>query len=394
MNLPFIDTKYLAQDEDTEDLRVVRSEDNFLYDEKGKKYIDFNMGWCVGNFGWGRENIREKMNSSPHPDYVFPHYKYQRWEKLAELLARISPTEELHKSYRTTGGTEAVEAAMQISMMYTGRSKFISLEGCYHGNSIATLSLNKEDNKDKYENLLTGCSQLATPLDEKAADKLETQLKKKDVAAFIMEPISCNLGVLVPQSEFMERAQQLCNKYGTLLVMDEVACGFGRTGKIFATEHYDIQPDILCVAKAISGGAAGLGATITTEKISHTVNKKSFTFYSTYGWHPASVEAAIANIRFIIKNKNSLLDHIEYISQYFYGRLRKVKFNKSAIIRIKGLAIGIDVESKKYANKLVERCREGGLLFTSEEETLLFFPALTITENIAKRGLDILEKNL
>ena len=161
--------------------------------------------------------------------------------KACELLARISPTEELHKSYRATGGTKAVEAAMQISMMYTGRSKFISLEGCYHGNSIATLSLNTQDNKENYENLLSGCSQLATPLNEKAADKLETQLKKKDVAAFIMEPISCNLGVLVPQPEFMERAQQLCNKYGTLFVMDEVACGFGRTGKIFATEHFDIS---------------------------------------------------------------------------------------------------------------------------------------------------------
>ena len=83
MNLPFIDTKYLAQDEETEDLRVVRSQDSFLFDDKGKKYIDFNMGWCVGNFGWGRANIREKMIHTLHPDYVYPHYKYQRWEKLA-----------------------------------------------------------------------------------------------------------------------------------------------------------------------------------------------------------------------------------------------------------------------------------------------------------------------
>src|ERR1051326_8415273 len=135
---------------------------------------------------------------------------------------------------------------------------------------------------------------ISPPLGDRAIARLETLLKKRDVAAFIMEPISCNLAVLIPDDAFMERAQQLCRRYGTLFIADEVACGFGRTGKLFASEYFDLEPDILCMGKAISGGFAPMGATIVTRTVAKSVEGKAG-FYSTYGWHPSDRKSTRLN---------------------------------------------------------------------------------------------------
>jgi adenosylmethionine-8-amino-7-oxononanoate aminotransferase len=113
---------------------------------------------------------------------------------------------------------------------------------------------------------LPNCIKIKPPLDDNAAEKVEARLKNKDIAALIMEPVICNLGVMIPGTCFMKSISALCRRYGTLLVIDEVACGFGRTGKLFACEHFDIQPDVLCLAKAITGGYAPMGACITTQR--------------------------------------------------------------------------------------------------------------------------------
>src|SRR5688500_9922310 len=163
------------------------------------------------------------------------------------MLARIAPGK-LSVSYRTTGGTEAVEGALQIAMAYTGRGKFLSIEDSYHGNSIAAMSIGSSENRETFKNLLPNCRKIPRPLDHNALAKVETQLKKRDVAAFIMEPIICNLAALVPSGEFIRGVRELCTRYGTLFIADEVATGFGRTGKLFACEHFDLEPDILCMA--------------------------------------------------------------------------------------------------------------------------------------------------
>jgi adenosylmethionine-8-amino-7-oxononanoate aminotransferase len=169
------------------------------------------------------------------------------------------------------------------------------MEGSYHGNTIGTISVAASDGREPYPNRLSNCLTIAALLGRRAAERLKNLLAKGDVAAFIMEPISCNLAVMVPENDFMKRAQQLCRRYGTLLIADEVACGFGRTGKVFACEHFDLQPDILCMGKAITGGYAPMGATIVTQKVAKSVEDK-VGFWSTYGWHPSSVDAAIATV--------------------------------------------------------------------------------------------------
>jgi acetylornithine/succinyldiaminopimelate/putrescine aminotransferase len=385
--------QFFMSTEEPEDIQVVRTTDEFIYDHLGKRYIDFNSGWCVGNLGWRRKEIKSKINPAKIPDYIAPGYHYQGWVDLAELLASIAPGE-LQKSVRATGGTEAVEAAMQIAMLYTGRKKFLSVEGSYHGNSIGTLSIGTSENREQYKNLLPDCIKIKPPLDDNAADKVEARLKNKDIAALIMEPVICNLGVMIPEHAFMKTIGALCRRYGTLLVLDEVACGFGRTGKLFACEHFDIQPDVLCLAKAITGGYVPMGACITTAKIANKVLKNGFQFYSTYGWHPLAVEAAMATIRYWIKNKEKILGNVTTLSQCFTDGLSQMKFKNVATLRILGLAIGIEVSDPNYADRIQQKSLKKGLLLTTQEKTLTLFPPLTMRQAIAEEGLEILESCL
>lgn len=383
--------RFLARDL-TAELEVRKSTGSFVFDEKGKKYIDFVMGWCVGNLGWGNAELTKRIRNFNGPDYVYPGYSYKPWAELAELLAKITPGK-LAKSFRATGGSEAVEIALQAAMVHTGRQKFISLEDSYHGNTIGALSIGSSENREYCKNLLRNCAKIRPPLNTKALDEIKAQLKQRDVAAFILEPISINLGVLVPQKAFMTELQRLCKKYRTLLIADEVATGFGRTGRLFASEHFDMKPDILCMGKAITGGVAPMGATIMTRAVAQSMEEHG-TFYSTYGWHPLSVQVAIANVRYILQHQKKLLRNVEERSDFFRTRLSYLQFKQPVTLRIQGLAIGIDLGDEDYASKIQSRCRKQGLLITIEGSTLLLFPALNIDQSIAEKAMDILERSI
>ena len=390
MNTRTLDKNYFGRDGSPRDLEIVRSEGSRIYDANGKEYIDLLAGWCVGNIGWGNEEVKDAIRNFDGPTYVHPTMIYKPWAELAEMLADITPGK-LKRSYRTTGGSESIEAAMQIAMCYTRRYKFLSVEDSYHGNTIGALSIGASESREQYKNLMANCYKIKTPLNEKAIDNVEARLKKKDIAAFIMEPVICNIGVHVPDEKFMKEVQRLCNKYGTLLVMDEVATGFGRTGKLFGTEHFGIEPDIMTMSKAITGGHAGMGATITTEKIAKKI-EGDFSFYSTYGWHPLSVEAAIANIKYIIANKTSILGNVAGMSALFKNRLQAMKWKQEAEMSIMGLAISVSVGKASYAKKIEKKCFEAGVLFNADEENLTMFPPLNIDRETVEKAMDILEE--
>jgi 4-aminobutyrate aminotransferase-like enzyme len=392
MNLRQLDRKYLGRESAAEDIQVARTKGAFVYDARGKRYIDFLSGWCVGNFGWDNPPIT-KPPTRRRPDYVYPEYLYRPWVDLAQLLAQITPGT-LEKTYRATGGSEAVDIALQIAMASTGRRKFVSIGGSYHGNTVGTVSVASSEGREPYPNLLSSCATISPPLGDRAIKRLETLLKKRDVAAFIMEPISCNLAVLIPEDAFVRRAQQLCRRYGTLFIADEVACGFGRTGKLFASEHFDLEPDILCMGKAISGGFAPMGATIVTRKVAKSI-EGDVGFYSTYGWHPSTVDIAIRNIRWVIRNQPRLLRHAAEISAYFAQRLASMNIKDLKDIRIRGMAIAVEAgDGEDYVSEIHDRCNKNGLLVTTSGNAITMFPPLTLNLRTAKAGLDILEKSL
>jgi adenosylmethionine-8-amino-7-oxononanoate aminotransferase len=387
MSATSLENKYLGMSE-TPEVTVKRAQGDFIYDSRGKKYIDFVMGWCVGNFGWGNPNIVRAVERYDGPDYVYPEYSYARWGELARLLASIAPGT-LTKSFRATGGSEAVELALQAAMLHTGRKKFVSLEDSYHGNTIGAMSIASRENREKLSNLLPYCHHIPTPLDEHALERLKTALKGRDVAAFIMEPVSMNLNVLIPEKSFMKEAQQLCRRYGTLFVMDEVACGFCRTGKVFASEYFDIRPDIMTMGKAITGGVAGLGATIMTEEVADSLSEDG-NIWSTFGWHPRSVDAAIATVTYVKRCRRQILQHAAELSEYFRASLSSMTFRGYSAINILGLAIYLNVGDEDYAEEIRSKCQRKGLLLVTQGDGLLLIPAVTVDRRVAARAMEIL----
>jgi 4-aminobutyrate aminotransferase-like enzyme len=375
------------------ELEIASANGSIVTDSRGRKYVDFVMGWCVGNFGWRPATIAKAVERFKGPDYVYPGYSYAPWTELARLLVSLAPRA-LTTCFRATGGSEAVDLALQAAMVHTGRRALLSLEGSYHGNSLGGLSIGASENRESIKNLLPHCGKIAPPLDAKALRRIEQRLKRRDVAAFIMEPISINLGVLIPERVLIRRVRDICRRYGTLFIADEVASGFGRTGRVFACEHFDLVPDMLCVAKAMSGGLAPIGAVVATAPIAKSMEEKGGTFYSTYGWHPRSVAAAIATLRGLKANRARLLAGIAEMSEYFRSRLLQLEFDRPATVRIQGLAIGIDVGSEDYADAITDKCRRNGLLVSTAGSTVLLLPSLAIDKRTARRGLDILERSI
>jgi len=381
----------LARDSDAEDVEVTGARGSLVFGPHRKQYIDFMAGWCVGNLGWDLPVVRQAIERFEGPDYVYPGYRYRAWDELAGLIAAVTPGR-LTRCFRATGGSEAVDLALQAAMIHTGRGKFLSLDGSYHGNTIACLSVGDGDRKT-VPNLLRACRKLKPPLTAGTAEQVETILWRRDVAAVILEPISINLGVLVPEAAFIKQLRQLCTRTGTLLIADEVASGFGRTGRLFACEHFSLEPDLLCLAKAITGGGAAMGALVTTDTVGRSMEKDG-SFYSTYGWHPRSTAAAIASLRWMTKNRRQLLANVERLSGYFHKRLRAMDFSKTAELTIRGLAIGLDVGAERRASNIQEDAREAGLLISTQGSRLLLLPALNMPRSVAQKGLDILERCL
>ena len=385
------DARVLGRERPAEDVAVVRTEGDHVVDARGRRYVDVSGGWCVGNLGWGLGEVEDAVASFDGPTYVAPHHLYAGWVELAELLEATTPGR-LRTSFRATGGTEAVDLALQAAMAHTGRRRFVSLEGAYHGNSIATLSLG-DDDEDR-PSPMPSSRKLAPPLDGRAADRLERILAREDVAAFVLEPVVVNLGVLVPDEEFVRRAAAACRRHGTLLVADEVACGFGRTGPLFACEHHGIRPDVLCLAKGGSAGAAAWGAMVATPAVARSMAAHG-SFYSTYGWHPRSVAAALAAIRYLRRHASRIRRNVEAMERRFVERLARMPFGETPVVRAKGLAIAVEFRGEGPAERVVERAREAGVLLAGVDERRFgLFPALTVTEDVAEEGLDRLERSL
>jgi adenosylmethionine-8-amino-7-oxononanoate aminotransferase len=381
-------SRLLVQQDNDEAPTIVGADGPYLTGPRGKHFLDFQSGWNVGNFGWNNRLLADAVRTFEGPPYIYPEHRYEPWFELSALLLDLAPRR-LQRCFRATGGTEAVDLALQMAMRHTGRREFIGLKGAYHGNSIATMSIGADADSRKELNLLSGCHQVDQPVNEKTAGKIETLLKRRKIAAVIMEPVSLNLGVEIPEAGAMFRIQELCRRHGAVFIMDEVACGFGRTGKVFASEHFDLNPDIVCLAKAITGGYAPMGAVLASAAVAKSMEEDG-EFYSTFGWHPLATHVAITNLRAIIRNKKALLRHIAELSAHFEARLRAMHFRREPRLNIIGLAIGVSFEDESYAKRIRTTCRQNGLLVAGDDG-LSLFPPLTLDHETADEGLDILE---
>lgn len=378
------DKKLVGRTSPATPIEIVAAQGSRVRDSAGRSYIDFQMGWGVGNLGWNPPDIVARVRSFEGPTYVAPTMLYEPWADLAEQLVDITPGK-LAKVFRTVGGTESVELAMQLAVAATGRHKFVSIEDAYHGNSFGARSVGG----DALDAHLQGCKHLAPPLDEKALDRLETLLKGNEMAAFIFEPVITALNVIVPDVAFMQGVVERCHAHGTLVIADEIACGWGRSGTLFASELFELEPDIMTLAKSLTSGVAPLGATLCTNDVAKAIEDE-LDFYSSFGWHPLAVEAGLATVEYWRAHKREILTNVLARSNELRHALSIMDWQREPELRIQGLAIGIGLGDEDYVSHIEKRCRDHGLLVLAEDDSLVLFPALTIDEETTLEAIAIL----
>jgi 4-aminobutyrate aminotransferase/(S)-3-amino-2-methylpropionate transaminase len=377
----YVNTSMVAK---VEPVVIEKASGATVTDTQGKTYIDCFSGIAVVNAGHCNEKVNEaakaQMDKLVHCcSYV---YYSQPTADLAEKLAQITPGR-LQKTFFGNGGAEAIEGALRLAKQFTGRTEFIALQASFHGRSYATLSVTgNSGRKKKGGPYMTGCTFLPAPYcyrcffeleypkcKVRCARALEDIIKFNtydSVAAFIAEPLLGEGGIITPPDDYFLEIEKILKKHEILLLVDEVQTGFGRTGKMFGIEHYNVEPDIMVMAKGIADGFP-LSAFIAREEIADSF--KPGDHLSTFGGNPVSCAAGLANIEFFEEQK--LVDQALHKGEYLKSRLEplKAKYPLIGEVRGKGLMIGIELvrdKQKTPANteggRIRDFCCENSLL--------------------------------
>ena len=368
-------------------IEIVSAEGIYLTDSQGKKYIDLISGIAVSNLGHQNMHIKQALQKQLDKHLhvmVFGEFSQEIQNKLAQKLATFLP-ESLNCLYVVNSGTEANEAALKLAKRATGRTRLISFKGAYHGSTHGSLSVSgNEQKKYAFRPLLPDVIQL--PFDD--CDALESI--DHQVAGVIIEPIQGDAGVRIPSKEFMAKLRKICDQYCILLIADEIQTGFGRTGKLFSYEHFDIVPDIITIGKAFGGGMP-IGGLVTSQKImSLFTTNPPLGHITTFGGHPMCCAGALASLE-VLENEN-VISKVEQKGVLFESLLKHKMIKE---IRRKGLFFAIELENTAIVQKVVEGCKEKGLLsfwFLSCPESFRIAPPLIISEEDIKTSCTIIKE--
>jgi ornithine--oxo-acid transaminase len=325
------------------DCDYVSARGSYLYDASGRAYLDMHSGEGFASLGHNNPDIREALQATLRTEFVDGvqiHYSVLAG-MLAEALAKRLPRG-LDAAFFTSTGAEAVDSAMKFARAATGRKRLISCDSSFHGVTYGPLSLVGDDFfKEGFGPLLPGCKRV--PFGDLA--RLEAELRRRDVAAFFVEPVQGRM-VTLPPPGYLRAAQELCRQYGTLFVADEIQTGLGRTGRWFALEHDELEPDFVLVGKALSGGYMPVAAMVTTREIfQRAVGKleRSYVHQSTYGRNRLSMAAGLAAIRVI--ERDGLVEHSARVGGLLASGLAELRDRHELIsdVRGRGLMIGIEL---------------------------------------------------
>jgi len=311
-----------------------------ITDYSGNEYIDCLGGYGVFSLGHRHAEVvaavQEQLDCMPLSSKIFFN---KPLADLAELLAEITPGR-LQYSFICNSGAEAMEGALKAARIYTKRTEFISTIGGFHGKSMGSLSATGRDvYKSPFEPLIPGFKHVPFG-DAKAVEGAMTS----DTAAVIVEPIQGEGGIRVPPDDYLPRLQEICTGNGALLIADEVQTGMGRTGKMFACEHWGVDPDIMTLAKALGGGVMPIGAFIGTPEVWEAMFRENPLMHSsTFGGNPLACRAAIAAIH--ATRFRDLPGRAVKLGEYFIGKLRQIKDkHPKALTEVRGLGLMIGVE--------------------------------------------------
>lgn len=354
-------------------IEITKAEGVFLYDEHNKPYFDLVSGLAVANVGHRHPKVVEAIkNQVDKFMHVMPYGEFVQEPQsvLAKKLTDILP-DNLNTCYFVNSGAESVEAALKLAKRYTGRTELISYHKSYHGSTHGALSVTGNPTKrENYGPFLPNIKHITF----NSLPDLEHITT--NTAGVIVETIQGDAGVRIPSKDYMKALRAKCTKVGTLLILDEIQAGFGRTGSFFAFEQYNISPDILCVAKAMGGGMP-MGSFITSREIMDVITQNPMLGHiTTFGGHPVSCAAASANIEVIL---NGLLQDVEA-----KGALIKELLTHPIVKEIRqiGLMLAIDLESQDITQQVVQKCLEKGAItfwFLSHPASFRLAPPLTIS---------------
>ncbi|MFM1894557.1 MAG: aspartate aminotransferase family protein [Crocinitomicaceae bacterium] len=356
-------------------LEIDRAEGLFLYDKQGNAYADLISGIAVSSLGHGHPAIKQAINEQVERHLhvmVYGEFIQESQLDFAHQLTKILPPS-LQAVYPVNSGTEAVEAAIKLVKRATGRREIIAFKGSYHGSTHGSMSIShNEVKKTNYRPLLPGIRFITL-------NNLEelNQITPATAGVFL-ETIQGDAGVRIPSNEYLVALRKRCNDVGSLLVLDEIQCGLGRTGSYFAFEHFSVLPDILCLGKALGGGMP-IGALVTSkDNMALFKENPMLGHITTFGGHPVACASAAAFLRVLTSEID--LKMLPKIADIFLDTIGKHKDIKE--IRNKGLMFAFDMESAARVEKVVNRCLEKKILtfwFLSHPYSFRLAPPLNIT---------------
>ena len=356
-------------------LDIDHAKGSYIYDIKGKKYLDLISGIGVSNIGHCHPKVVEAIQIQSRKymhTLVFGEFIQEPQTQLASKLCSLLPSS-LDNVYFLNSGAEAVEAAIKLSKRITGRNEIISFKNAYHGSTSGALSIaGNEMIKNSFRPLLPSVRILEFN-HLKALDAISTQ-----TAAVFIEPVQGEAGVRVADTEFLKALKEKCRLTSTLLVMDEIQCGMGRTGKLFAFEHSGIVPDILLAGKALGGGLP-LSAMICNKILmDHFQTDPVLGHITTFGGNPLCCAAAIANLDVILDEK--LMNEVPAKEAQIRSLLKHPKIHE---IRGKGLLLAMQLDSFEQLRKLLLKCLDRGLIldwFLFDPTSVRLAPPLNISK--------------
>lgn len=388
-----------------------------VWDIDGRRYIDFMAGVAVMNVGhrhpYVLNKVKEQLDRFWH--ICLSDFYYPEAIELAEKLQKIAPMPDT-RVYFANSGTEAVEAALKLAMYHTGRSKFLGFLGSFHGRTLGSLSFTASKAVQRrgyqgglsvyhvpypnpYRPILNGSN--VDDVGQSVIDFLEDQIFRSlvspdDIAGIVLEPIQGEGGYIVPAPGFMLKLRKLCDRYGILLIADEIQTGAGRTGYWWAVEHDDIQPDILCFAKGVGSGFPIGGIIARSELMSWEPGAHG----STFGGNPIAATAAQATLHVIDQEK--LLERATVSGSYLMDILAEIQSRHACIgdVRGRGLMIGVEIVADKTQKEPAPALREsivekaflnGLLIIPCGPSSIRLTPALNISKDLLDEGIQLLE---
>ena len=367
-------------------IEVERAEGIYIYDKSGKAYMDMISGVAVNNIGHRHPKVVEALKSQIDKYLhvmVYGEFIQDAQQLLVKELLEVLPSS-LDGVYVVNSGTEAIEAALKLAKRYTGRTELISFRGSYHGSTHGSMSVSgNELKKQAFRPLLPDVQFL------QHNQIIELERITSKTAGVILETIQGDAGVRKPSVTFMKALRQRCDEVGALLILDEIQCGMGRTGKLFAFEHFGIVPDILTLGKALGGGMP-IGALVSSQKkLMEFTHSPMLGHITTFGGHPVICAAAAAAVQVMKTELN--WQEIEAKAARFESRFS----NHAELIEIRrvGMMFAFDMVSAERVEKVVAKCMEKGLLtfwFLSHPYSFRLSPPLNITEEELNKAADLI----